>query len=239
MVFVLGELAGDIICFGTKKTTTNIVTVESVIDNRVGRRFVGKLTFGEEVENWIISSGFGWDAIRKKFIAPEEVWEDYFKSHPTYRGLHNKNCDDYEDLQILIGNATATGKNSLGLGDETDARTFDVEDKQTALDDFVYDETNEAFVTNQNEPSHQPPPLGQSFSHLPFPTTSSEVHPVSTNQKKRTRTINEGNSSPAETNHKAVIMEKISLSIDFIAADFRGVPSLLEKREKDREKGKR
>ncbi|KAI9182646.1 hypothetical protein LWI28_027481 [Acer negundo] len=112
------------------------------------------------------SFGFGWDATTKKFTAPEEVWEDYFK----------------------------------------------------------------------NEPSHQPPPLGQSSSPLPFPNTSSEVHPVSTSQKKRTRTDNEGNSSSAETNHKSVIMEKISLSIDSIAADFRGVHSLLEKREKDIEK---
>ena len=140
-------------------------------------------------------------------------------------------------MQIVIGNATATGKNSLGLSDETDARTFGVEDRQTALDDFVYDETNEAFVTNQNEPSHQPPPLGQSSSPLPFPATSSEVHPVSTSQKKRTRLDNEGNDISADTNHKALIMEKISLSIDSIAIDFRGVHSLLEKREKDREKG--
>ncbi|KAK0606929.1 hypothetical protein LWI29_006412 [Acer saccharum] len=160
----------------------------------------------------------------------------------TLRGLRNKNCDDYEDLQIIIGNATATGKNSLGLGDETDARTFGVEDRHTTLDDFVYDETdetdetNKAFVENQNEPSHQPPPLGQSSSPLPFPATSSEVHPVSTSQKKRTRIDNEGNSNSFETNNKAVIMEKITLSIDSIVADFQGVHSLLEKREKDREK---
>ena len=76
-------------------------------------------------------------------------------------------------MQIIIGNAIATRKHSSGLSDETDARTFGVEDRQTALDDFVYDETNEAFVTNQNEPSHQPPPLGQSSSPLPFSTTSS------------------------------------------------------------------
>ncbi|KAI9186266.1 hypothetical protein LWI28_015530 [Acer negundo] len=152
------------------------------------------------------------------------------------RDLHNKNYDGYEDLQIVRGNATTIGKISLGLGDEIDARTFGVEDRHTTLDDFIYDETNEAFVANQNEPSHQPPPLGQSFSPLPFPATSSEVHPVSTSQRKRTKTDNEGNTSSSKTNNKAVIMEKISLSIDFIAADFWGVHSLLEKREKNRPK---
>ncbi|KAK4837793.1 hypothetical protein QYF36_008489 [Acer negundo] len=29
------------------------------------------------------SSGFRWDATTKKFTAPEEVWEDYFKSAET------------------------------------------------------------------------------------------------------------------------------------------------------------
>ncbi|KAK0606129.1 hypothetical protein LWI29_034393 [Acer saccharum] len=171
------------------------------------------------------NSGFGWEATTKKFTAPEEVWEDYFKvMFLTF-------------LKFIL--FAATGKNSLGLGDKTDARTFGVEDRQNALDDFVYDETNEAFVTNQNEPSYQPPPLGQSSSPLPFPTTSSEVHPISTSQKKRTRIDNEGNSISADTNHKALIMEKISLSIDSIAVDFRGVHSLLEKRGKDKEKSER
>ncbi|KAK3198205.1 hypothetical protein Dsin_021620 [Dipteronia sinensis] len=55
-------------------------------------------------------------------------------------------------------------------------------------------------------------------------------------EKKRPRTDNEGNISPSDTINKAGIMEKISLSIDSIAVDFRGVHSLLEKREKDREK---
>ncbi|KAK2642010.1 hypothetical protein Ddye_023773 [Dipteronia dyeriana] len=121
-------------------------------------------------------------------------------------------------------------RHSSGFG------TFGVEERHFALDNFVYDDANEAFVPNQNEQSHQPLPLGQSSSPLPFPATSSEVHPVSTSQKKRTRTDNEWNGSSSETNNKAGIMEKISLSIDSIATNFWGVHSLLEKREKDREK---
>lgn len=29
----------------------------------------------------LFNSGFGWDPITKKFTAPNEVWEDYFKVH--------------------------------------------------------------------------------------------------------------------------------------------------------------
>ncbi|KAK2653386.1 hypothetical protein Ddye_013242 [Dipteronia dyeriana] len=123
-----------------------------------------------------------------------------------------------------------------GLGNETDTRTFVVEVRHAALDEFVYDEANEAFVPNQNEPSHQPPPLGQSSSPLLFLATSSEVHSNNRSQKKQTRTNNEWNGSSSETNIKAGIMEKISLSIDSIVVDFRGVHSLLKKQEKDREK---
>ncbi|XP_021802658.1 uncharacterized protein At2g29880-like [Prunus avium] len=110
------------------------------------------------------NSGFGWDSTTKKFTAPEEIWEDYFKSHPTHRHIQTKTCEDYEDLQIVIGNATAIGKNSLGLGDGTDARTFGVEDRQVGIEDFVYDNDTQAFVPNHNEASHQDPPLGHSSS---------------------------------------------------------------------------
>ncbi|KAK2662258.1 hypothetical protein Ddye_000832 [Dipteronia dyeriana] len=131
-------------------TKINVYSIET----RFLRIFLG-LGFGG-----LDGERFGWDATIKKFIAPEEAWEDYFRSHPTHRGLHNKTWNDYKDLQIVIGNATAIEKNSLGLGDETNAKTFGVEDRHTALDDFVYDEVNRTFVPNQNEPSHQSPPLG-------------------------------------------------------------------------------
>ncbi|KAI5318960.1 hypothetical protein L3X38_038668 [Prunus dulcis] len=62
------------------------------------------------------SSRFGWDPITKKFTAPEEVWKDHFKSHPKDTSIQTKTCEDHEDLQIVIGNATAIGRNSLGLG---------------------------------------------------------------------------------------------------------------------------
>ncbi|KAL6272495.1 hypothetical protein ACE6H2_023187 [Prunus campanulata] len=81
------------------------------------------------------SSGFGWDPTTKKFTSPEE-------SHPKDTSIQTKTCEDYEDLQIIIGNATAIRRNSLGLGDDTGARTFWVEDRHVGIEDFVfYDES--------------------------------------------------------------------------------------------------
>ncbi|KAL2475560.1 Uncharacterized protein Adt_36296 [Abeliophyllum distichum] len=59
------------------------------------------------------SSGFGWDPITKKFTASDEVWENYFESHPKQRHLRTDTIADYEDLHLGIGNATATGRNSI------------------------------------------------------------------------------------------------------------------------------
>ncbi|KAI5325623.1 hypothetical protein L3X38_034697 [Prunus dulcis] len=70
------------------------------------------------------SSRFGWDSVSKKFTATEEVWQDYFKSHPSQVHLQRDTFADYEDLVIAIGNGTAAGKNSIGLGDDTDARVY-------------------------------------------------------------------------------------------------------------------
>ncbi|KAK0577468.1 hypothetical protein LWI29_033331 [Acer saccharum] len=73
------------------------------------------------------SSRFGWDHITKKFTASHEVWEYYLKSHPTHRNYRTNTFTDYEDMRIAIGNGTDVGRHSIGLEDDTDARTFGVE----------------------------------------------------------------------------------------------------------------
>ena len=43
-------------------------------------------------------------------------------------------------MRIAIGNGTAVGRHSIGLGDDTDARTFGVEENRDGgLDDLMYD----------------------------------------------------------------------------------------------------
>ncbi|ONI28201.1 hypothetical protein PRUPE_1G130600 [Prunus persica] len=84
------------------------------------------------------SSGFGWDPTTKKFTTPKEVWKDYFK-----------------DLQIVIGNATTIGRNSLGLGDDTDARISRAEDRHVGIEDFVFDDENLEGNAISNETTQQ------------------------------------------------------------------------------------
>ncbi|XP_073315818.1 uncharacterized protein [Primulina huaijiensis] len=104
------------------------------------------------------NSGFGWDSVTKKFTAKDEVLEDYFKSHPKHEHYRTETFEDYEDLRIVVGTGTATGKYSIGLGDDTDARTFDIEENKETnlLDDYVFDYDSGEFVqSDKQESSHQ------------------------------------------------------------------------------------
>ncbi|KAB2610653.1 hypothetical protein D8674_018685 [Pyrus ussuriensis x Pyrus communis] len=165
-------------------------------------------------------------------------------SNSGFGSIRKKSCDDFEDLQIVLGDATATGRHSLGLGEETDARTFVVEDRQSGteedeqvgIENLFYDEENGGFVLNQNQESHQTSSFDQSSPFLPTQATSLEIPLEITNRRKRNRTQYQGNTRSSETTNQAKIMENISLTLGSIATDFRGVHSLLEKRDKDRER---
>ncbi|KAK3205500.1 hypothetical protein Dsin_019546 [Dipteronia sinensis] len=181
------------------------------------------------------SSGFGWDPITRRFTASKEVWEDYLKSHPKERHFRTEHYVDYDGLRVVIGNVTTSRRNSIGLGDDTNARTFGVEDKHVGIEDYEYDADNGAFVQSQHEPLHQFESLEQSTSPLSHQTMSREVPSKMTSQKKRNIIDYEGPDSFQNTN-QADIIEKLSHDIDSIATDFQGARCLMEKRESDREK---
>lgn len=70
----------------------------------------------------------------------------YFQSHPTHKSYSTNVFVDYEDLQIAAENETVAGRWSIGLGDDTDARTFRVHESiNSGLDDLRYDLTTGAF----------------------------------------------------------------------------------------------
>ncbi|KAM7518807.1 hypothetical protein LguiB_017769 [Lonicera macranthoides] len=108
------------------------------------------------------SSGFGYDLTTKKFTACDKVWEEYFKAHPKDTELRYGTFEYYEDLEIAIGNGVAVGKNSIGLGSATDARTLGAsEGKEVSIEDLEYDVDSNAFIRpNYNDTSfHSTSPL--------------------------------------------------------------------------------
>ncbi|KAL6582623.1 hypothetical protein OROMI_004701 [Orobanche minor] len=73
------------------------------------------------------------------------------EAHPKDANLCNGECLDYEDLEIAVGNGVVVGKNSIGLGSETDARTFeDSDNRDVRIEDFTYDAGNEAHPKDAN-----------------------------------------------------------------------------------------
>ncbi|KAK0571094.1 hypothetical protein LWI29_010893 [Acer saccharum] len=149
------------------------------------------------------SSGFGWDSVTKKFIAIASPHKNYCTDTSA----------DYEDIRIAIGNGTTFGKHSIGLGDDTDARTFRVEENRDGgLDDLIYDLGTGTFVTDQQEPLYQSLSPKNSTSPLPSQPMSSEV-PSAT--RKRNRTEYEGKSSSFETNNtQPDAIYKLTYTID-------------------------
>ncbi|KAK9086699.1 hypothetical protein Syun_029093 [Stephania yunnanensis] len=83
-------------------------------------------------------------------MASDEVWEEYFKD----------NCR----------NATASGRYSIGLGDDIDTRTFEaVETSGDVMEDLTYDYDAEAFVqrNEHQQKSLNPPPIVEIFNAPP------------------------------------------------------------------------
>ncbi|KAK2655328.1 hypothetical protein Ddye_008380 [Dipteronia dyeriana] len=139
--------------------------------------------------------------------------EGLLKSHPTYKNYRTDTFADYEDMRTAIGNGTAIGRHSIGLGDDTDVRPFGVEEnKDGSLDDLIYDLGIGTFVTDQQEPLYQFLYPRNSTSPLPSQPMSSEVPPAT---RKRNRTEYEGKSSSFETNNtQPDAIDKLTHTID-------------------------
>ncbi|KAL6181542.1 hypothetical protein ACLB2K_048197 [Fragaria x ananassa] len=134
------------------------------------------------------NSGFGWDPITKRFTVPDEVWANYLKSHPTHVHFQTETFPDYEDLKIVVGNGTAT-RMSIGLGDDTDATTYEVGENGSwemgDIYDLVFDQDNHIFVQNENESSYQE--NLPSLSRQRTPGNNANAAPHSRAQDKRSR----------------------------------------------------
>ncbi|XP_074336052.1 uncharacterized protein LOC141673220 [Apium graveolens] len=161
------------------------------------------------------SFGFGYDPISKRFTATNEVWEEYIKNHPKDGNLRYETFDDYEDLKIAIGNGFAVGKNVIGLGSSTEARTLEVDEvSDLRIDDLNFDVDSEGFVLEQNGSS----PMG-----------SPEVFKVPKKKlpTKRGRAEYEGSSNSSGNPPK----DDLLVQFDKLTTTFEGVYQLLKKME--------
>ncbi|XP_013635776.1 PREDICTED: uncharacterized protein At2g29880-like [Brassica oleracea var. oleracea] len=99
------------------------------------------------------SSCFGWDPIMKRFVASNEVWNDYLKGHPNHKFLRYDSSEQFDDLKIIFDCATANGSSSIGLGDTTDARVFTVGDSQ-AQENLNFEDISDDVYVQQPSPEN-------------------------------------------------------------------------------------
>ncbi|KAF2573091.1 hypothetical protein F2Q70_00003016, partial [Brassica cretica] len=79
-----------------------------------------------------------WDTDTKRYTAPDEVWDEYLKKHPTHAHLRYDSVGNFEDLQLIFGNGVATSGSAVGMDDTTDARTFRVEEKTQVRENIIF-----------------------------------------------------------------------------------------------------
>ncbi|CAA2998838.1 Hypothetical predicted protein [Olea europaea subsp. europaea] len=131
------------------------------------------------------NSGFGWDHATKKFTASDEVWDDYFMSHPEDKSYRTDTFPNYEDLRIAVGSGIAVGTRAIALGDDTDARAFYTKERRVSdslIDDFMYDPDIETFIVTNKQDflSSEVSPSIQKQSRTEFEAKSSSFEPKST-----------------------------------------------------------
>ncbi|XP_057809032.1 uncharacterized protein At2g29880-like [Salvia miltiorrhiza] len=105
------------------------------------------------------NSGFGYDNDTKKFTASDEVWDAYIEAHPKDAYLRTGSFSDYDELRLAVGNGVAVGRNAIGVGSATDARTIGVDESRGPLiEELNYDTATEAFVVLVKMIHRYPPP---------------------------------------------------------------------------------
>ncbi|KAL5195397.1 Uncharacterized protein HKD37_20G057260 [Glycine soja] len=144
---------------------------------------------------------------------------------------------DYEYLNIVVGGGVSSGNNSISVDpDDTDATTFEPENRTVGIEEFSYDPNSDTFITPNNyEPAYQPPSPNQP-SPPSHPPLDSEVPIEKQNCHKRRRSEYGGSSSAVGINNQGNVLENLSVGIGTIAVNFEKISNMMEKREKDRDR---
>ncbi|OVA07977.1 Myb/SANT-like domain [Macleaya cordata] len=166
------------------------------------------------------NSGFGWDNISKKFKAIEEVWTNFIQSHPGLTHLRTDTIADYEDLRIVIRNSTAIGRSSFGIGTDTDAPLYGVEEQRRfVIEDLGFDDQSGTFKATEHES------LNKATTGQPLTQGADTWVPLeSTQRKKCIRTENDavGNSS-YNTSSQNQLLEQLYLNVHNMSNKFDAI----------------
>ncbi|XP_058106628.1 uncharacterized protein LOC131249907 [Magnolia sinica] len=173
---------------------TNIVLKWQNVSNRL-RYYKREYT---TVKDMLTASGFGWDSERMVVTAPDEVWEEYLKSHPRAERLCEKRIERMDDLAAIVGSDHALGHYVQGsrsiaalasssrlqreLNDAWRELDDDIDETIDLSDDFVIDSTG-TIPFSPDSPS-----MGQHDSHsTPTHTVDSNTTRSRSAGRKRSR----------------------------------------------------
>ena len=140
---------------------------------------------------------------------------------------------DYEYLKIVVGGGVSSGNNSISVDpDDTDATTFEPENRTVGIEEFSYDPNSDTFITPNNyEPAYQPPSPNQP-SPPSHPPLDSEVPIEKQNCHKRRRSEYGGSSSAVGINNQGNVLENLFVGIGTIAVNFEKISNMMEKEKK-------
>ncbi|XP_020276160.1 uncharacterized protein At2g29880-like [Asparagus officinalis] len=114
------------------------------------------------------NSGFGWDPISQRITCSVEVWENYKQAHPNTPMLKDKLFENFEDMQMVVGSHSASGRAAGGLGCEG----VESAPLHNALGEGILDDDIGLDAMGEAEPTQPPvdPPPPPPYS-TPGPTT--------------------------------------------------------------------
>ncbi|XP_058103623.1 L10-interacting MYB domain-containing protein-like [Magnolia sinica] len=107
------------------------------------------------VKDMLAASGFGWESERIVVTAPDEVWEQYLRSHPNAVRLRGKRINRMDDLAVICGSDQATGhyiqgSKSMATSTSSSCLQRDLNEAWNSVDDDMDDtiDLSEDYVTD-------------------------------------------------------------------------------------------
>ncbi|XP_068655362.1 uncharacterized protein At2g29880-like isoform X2 [Aristolochia californica] len=90
--------------------------------SRLGSGEWGKETWSRVLKAFT-DKGFSWDSVAKKLVVEENAWKEYVAKHKDADTFKYQVCQNYELLQVVVGECLATGSCTLTAGNQEEAKS--------------------------------------------------------------------------------------------------------------------